>query len=280
MQRIVLTTFLILGCAIVVFGGEPTPTDVQETPVDRLLSQDTTLPIPKPRKAALLIHNNIGDAAPMRIAEYGRQDIKALKAFLVSKGFDEANVFSAESDSPVWTLRSNKRNILGNLDLILDNLGEKDEFFLALTGSGGESEGEQWFLPLGANSEKSDRWLAFGEIVEKIKQSKCGRATILVLTDRRTIYGADAYGKPEIVPDEPSNEARITIVYACSPSERAAENNERKLDAFLANLLDLAFYGEKDAQAALLKGFKSALEATNRFANENETSQNPTYVQF
>lgn len=237
---------------------------------------------------ALLIGYDINERNPTRLPEYSSNDVQKMAEFLVANGWQQDHIVEMTGQSAPVVLKPTRDNILANLRLVAAMVQPQDTIFVMISGIGGIAENEQWYLPQGATSLKSERWISQREILDILRQSPSQFITVMNLTDRYQIHAvtpetvaATAMRKknnPEknVLSADQKAKSTITLISSCSFDEESLESHSDQLDLFLSSFFTVAENKEVDnTPFSWANLFTQAQSLTQSRAEEESEVQNP-----
>lgn len=203
-----------------------------------------------PQRWALLV--GIDDYAELEDLKFAAADMRAMRNELLSRGFDEKNVFVLDDQAGQTKYRPAKNNVERQLDLLMQ-IAERDDLLLvAFSGHGVHIEGKSYLCPADARLDDPDTLISLDSVYQRLNRSPAGLKLLVVdccrndprLSGRRAAGGADVTSK--FARDLLLAPEGIVLLSSCAPGQVSMEDQAVGHGVFMHFLIE-GLHGAADA---------------------------------
>jgi formylglycine-generating enzyme required for sulfatase activity len=167
--------------------------------------------------------------------KYSDRDVEELAGLLRPAGY-QVTLLSTTAGKQEERRRPTLANIRRELSAILKEVGKHDVVLIALSGHGLQPEGgkDSFFCPADSNPYKLETLLSLGELYRELEESGVGVKLVLVDACRNEI----APGRSAGVDGGVRPPRGVSVLFACSPGQKAFEPDELRHGVFFHFVLE------------------------------------------
>jgi hypothetical protein len=193
-------------------------------------------------KYAFLVAVRQYNKAELTSLEFTENDISRLAEVLRSSGYDEQNLvlMTQEVGAKDARFAPFSRNIVDELDLLLDELREDDSVVVAFAGHGVQFKGDEdaYFCPADARLKEKETLVSLGNVYQKLRKCQAGSKVLFVdacrndpqsrLSRAAAEVELEAVGRPQRV-QPPGG---VAAFFSCSAGQKSFEHPDLRHGVF------------------------------------------------
>lgn len=199
---------------------------------------------------ALLV--GVDDYAELEDLKFAGADMRAMRNELLSRGFDEKNVFVLDDQAGQTKYRPTKNNVERQLDVLMQ-IAERDDLLLvAFSGHGVHVEGKSYLCPADARLDDPGTLIALDSVYQRLNRSPAGLKLLVVDCCRNDplLSGRRAAGGPDVTAQFARDlllaPEGIVLLSSCAPGQVSMEDQAVGHGVFMHFLIE-GLHGSADA---------------------------------
>ncbi len=199
----------------------------------------------KGTRYALLVGCSDYKRTELRPLPYTAEDIEGFRKALLATGFEEDNIVVLHDQMPQTRYRPEKKNILHELEALIDGMRPEDTLVVALSGHGVHFKGEPtgYFCPVDTELARKATMIPMegkGGLFDTLKACKARKKLLIVNACRNDPQADLAFSANQMPLDDEEPEEvpeGIAAIYSCKPGQKSYYDPNRKISFFYDHLI-------------------------------------------